>query len=75
MTWNHRVVQFEKGGFGIVECFYTKEGEVYAWTSEAIPCWGETEEGLRKYYDMMGQALSAPVLVEAGFKFAEVEYE
>ena len=75
MSWNYRIGRktlkckidlsndyYEEDCFGIVECYYNEEGEIYATTERFIEPYGETLEELKWSFDKMKEAFDKEVL-------------
>lgn len=75
MSWEYRVGckklkckvdlsndYYEEDCFGIVECYYNEEGEIYATTEHFIEPYGETLEDLKWSFDKMKEAFDKEVL-------------
>lgn len=75
MSWNYRIARktlkckvdlsndyYEEDQYGIVECYYNEEGEIYATTERFIEPYGETLEELKWSFDKMKEAFDKEVL-------------
>jgi hypothetical protein len=70
MTWNYRIValEHEEGTqYGIHEVYYDDKGVPIFYTSDPVPCVGESLSDIYKGMDHMLVALSKPVLTEKDF--------
>ena len=54
MTWNYRIVEYQKGGFGLHEVYY-EDGEPAGMTQEPATFTGDTKTDIR---DALSNALS-----------------
>ena len=75
MTWNHRVVKFDNGYYGICEVYYNEDGKPYLHTEDAVGIvWGEGEnEDPRQTLKRMKDCLDKPILTEDDFGGSECD--
>lgn len=74
MTWNYRIIQHDTY-FGLHECFYNEQGEIYGFTEEAIVVCNLDEgiELIQKQLDMMSADIKrSPALIEKDIKFVDM---
>ena len=75
MSWNYRIGRktlkckidlsndyYEEDCFGIVECYYNEEGEIYATTERFIELWEENLEDLKWSFEKIKEAFDKEVL-------------
>ena len=75
MSWKYRIGRktlkckvdlsddyYEEDCFGIVECYYNEEGEIYATTEHFIELWEENLEDLKWSFEKMKEAFDQEVL-------------
>ena len=60
MTWNYRVIQDDDCIY-VAEVYYDDTGRP-DYYSGPVPPYGQSEEGLKADYEMMGSAFDKPVL-------------
>ena len=61
MTWNHRVLRYEDGTFGIHEVYYNDDGEPWGFT-ESPAAEGDNPEELIETLTRMVACIAEPVL-------------
>lgn len=65
MSWNYRVIRYEKGGFGLHEVFYDEAGKPNGMTEKPIEFVGDTLDDLTGSLEMaLRDARERPVLDE-----------
>lgn len=85
MSWNYRIGRktlkykvdlsddyYEEDQYGIVECYYNEEGEIYATTERFIEPYGETLEDLKRSFEKMKEAFDKEVLDLDNIVYAKI---
>jgi len=62
MYWNHRVIKYPNGDFGIHEAFYEKSKTPHSITLDAVSLYGESIGALKETLERMLRALEKPSL-------------
>ena len=66
--WNYRVFKRSDEEFGIVECYYDKDGKQEMRSEDFIAPFGDDLDSLQADLERMVSALKKPVLTEEDFK-------
>ena len=85
MSWEYRIGRktlkckvdlsndhYEEDCFGIVECYYNDEGEIYATTEHFTNPYGETLGELKWFFEKMKEAFDKEVLDLDNIVYAKI---
>ena len=85
MSWNYRIGRktlkckvdlsndyYEEDQYGIAECYYNEEGEIYATTERFIEPYGETLEELKWSFEAMKEAFDKEVFALDNIVYAKI---